>query len=124
VNWNGFIQTAWPQLSAGGRVPIPPGLLHPKWSGFEVPPLAEPVGQIADWVLSLTDGSRLHVHEFANGALVAHRDETDPKLGPIQAAWHWATESTSGKIVVVGTITAAIISGFASLLGCPKRRRR
>ncbi len=124
MNWDGFIQTSWSQLSAGGRVPVPPSLLHPRWSGFEVPPLAEPVGQAADWVLSLNDGSRLHVHEYANGALVAHRDETDPKRGPVHAVWHWATESTSGKVVVGGTITAAIIYGLAKLLGSPKRRRR
>lgn len=121
MNWAGFIQTSWPQLSAGGRVPVPPSLLHPRWSGFEIPPLAEPVGQAADWVVSLDDGSRLHVHEYANGALVAHRDEIDPKRGPVHALWHWATESTSGKFVVGSAVAAVVIYGLVQFWSEPKR---
>ena len=98
-------------------------VLHLRSSGFEVPPIAEPVGQSANWVLSLTDGSRLHVHEYANGVLVAHRDETDPKRGPLHAAWHWATESKSGKLVVGGTIAVAVVYALAQVFGDPKQRR-
>lgn len=115
MSWSGFVQAAWPQLTAGGRVLVPSALLHPKWSGFEVPPVAEPVGQSADWVLSLVDGSRLHVHEYANGSLVLHRDETDPKRGPLHAVWHWATESRSGRFVFGTAAVAAAVYGLSML---------
>lgn len=91
MHWEVWMRAVWPALVAGRRVLVPASLPHPGSSGFRTPWLAEPAGQAADWVLSLEDGSRLHVHEFANGALVAHRDATDPKRGPIHAALHWTT---------------------------------
>ena len=112
MGWNTWMASVWNDLLAGKHVRVPRALPHPVWSGFEVPPIAEPVGQKADWVLSLTDGSRLHVHEFSNGALVAHRDGTDPKRGPLHAVWHWATESTSGRL----TLGVAAIIGIAALV--------
>jgi hypothetical protein len=102
--WCGWLASAWPRLASGEHVSVPPVLPHPSVMGFEHPPMAEPAGQVTDWVLSLSDGSRLHVHEYAGNKLIAHRDRVDPKRGPLHAAWHWATESTSGR-VVLGAMT-------------------
>lgn len=112
MNWMTWLQAAWPALARGQRVEVPRFLPHPGRSGFERPPLAEPAGQVADWVVSVTDGSRVHLHEFADGTLVAHRDETDPKRGVAEAMWHWATESTTGQLFVGG----AVILGVVKLL--------
>ncbi|MCH8286445.1 hypothetical protein IIB79_07960, partial [candidate division KSB1 bacterium] len=51
---------------------IPAGLPHPAYSGFGKPVVAEQHGQETDWVVSLEDGSRLHIHEYADGTMVGH----------------------------------------------------
>lgn len=107
--WNQWLAASWADLHRGSRVSVPTWLPHPRWSGFETPPLAEPAGQTADWVRSLSDGSRLHIHEFADGRMVAHRDPTDPKRGPLHAVWHWATESTSGRLAVLALSALAVV---------------
>jgi len=117
MTWQSWIAASWGELAAGGRLSVPPYLIHPRWSGFEVPTLAEPAGQTANWVLSLNDCSRLHVHEFSNGALVAHRDATDPKRSPLHALWHWSTESTSGRIVVGVSAVAGVVYGLTRFFG-------
>ncbi|MDY7232833.1 hypothetical protein [Hyalangium rubrum] len=107
--WQSWISANWSALSAGQKLRVPSWLPHPSRSGLERPPLAEPVGQAEDWVVSYMDGSRIHVHEYSNGSMIVHRDETDPKRGPMEAMWHWLTESTSGKttLAVAGIIVAA-----------------
>lgn len=105
--WMTWVNSNWGTLTSGGRVAVPGGFPHPSLSGFEKPPMAEPDGQVDDWVLSLTDGSRIHVHVMPNGQLIAHRDATDPKGGLLPALWHWATESKSGRLAVV--VGAAVL---------------
>lgn len=38
------------------------------------PAVASPEGQVSDWGLSFADGSRIHVHQFADGRYVVDRD--------------------------------------------------
>ena len=105
--WLKWIGNNWDRLEKGKRIPTPLKLPHPAFSGFKKPDLAENVGQSWDWVCSMKDGSRIHLHEYSSGKIVAHRDKVDPARGSIDAVWHWLTESQSGKIVALGLLVAA-----------------
>lgn len=100
--WRAFVEGAWPSLVRRGRVCAPAGLPHPSLAGWERPWLSEPAGQVADWTLSLGDGSRLHAHEYADGGLVVHRDALDPSQGVGRAVGHALTETSLGKTAVLG----------------------
>jgi hypothetical protein len=99
--WKRWVSQNFNLLEAGGQVEVPRCLPPLKTSGFEQPPLAEPVGQVGDWVLPLRDGSRLHVHTFPGGRRVAHRDRIDPGRGFLPAVAHWVTESRSGQVTLL-----------------------
>ncbi|MCA9559848.1 MAG: hypothetical protein KC583_14970 [Myxococcales bacterium] len=101
LNW---ITQVWTDLVRRKQVRVPAHLGHPRHAGFNRPPLAEPVGQIDDWVLPLRGGSRVHIHEFANGRLIAHLDRIDPERGPVQALAHWLTETRSGAVAITGVL--------------------
>ncbi|MFH1748334.1 MAG: hypothetical protein ABIG44_14980 [Planctomycetota bacterium] len=97
--WNQWLAESWQDLVAGKMVAVPGYLPHPAYSGFQEPPIAEPMGQSKDWVQSLNDGSRLHVHEYANGERVAHRDRWDPSTGAIPALKHFLLETKAGQVM-------------------------
>jgi len=104
--WDRWLAVAWPALVAGRRIQLPARLPHPASVGFTAPALSEPAGQSADFVRSLADGSRLHVHAFG-ARLVVHRDRIDPARGPVQALHHWTAEAVSARAV------AALLLAFA-----------
>lgn len=104
ANYLAWLNRNYTSLWNGARLRVPSHLGHPKWSGFSFTAFAEPAGQVADWVASLRNGSRVHIHEFANGALVAHVDRIDPQRGPLEALAHWVTESWSGRLAVAGVV--------------------
>lgn len=106
--WDHWIKQNWSSFSRGEKVHVPESMPKPWHSGFTQPPLADPVGQSRDWVLPLNDESRLHVHEYEDGVLVAHRDEIDPDQGPIEAASHFFKESLFGKIILYAGLTFVI----------------
>lgn len=85
--WMGWINQQWQRLLNGEKIDAPAWLAAPADAGFEAIEIAHPVGQSGDWGLPLTDDSRIHVHEFANGRRVVHRDVHNPKrgLGPMLA---------------------------------------
>ena len=116
MNWNVWITRRWSDLVAGHRLVVPAWLPHPSAIGFEQPPIAEPAGQVCDWVMSIRDGSRLHVHECHDGRLVIHRDDTDPKRGPLHALWHWATESVTGRLTLAAVGGGACGAVIAMML--------
>ena len=124
MDWDQWIASVWGDLAAGRRAQVPTWLPHPRESGFEAPPLAEPAGQSADWVKSYSDGSRVHVHEFANGTFLVHRDATDPKRSPAHAAWHWLSESTSGRVVAGLSAGLGVVFTVVKLVGEPEKPRR
>lgn len=109
--WSDWLRAEWPWLTKGRKLPVPGWLPHPRDAGFTTTALAERVGQVTDWVLPLKDGSRIHVHEFPDGRLIAHRDPTDPERGPFHAVWHWLFESSSGKLALgIGAVALVAVA--------------
>lgn len=116
MKWQTWLANVWPALVAGQQVEVPTQLPHPSKVGFEKCKRAEPCGQVADWVFSVDDGARLHVHEFADGRLVVHRDRIDPALSAGHAVWHWLREARSGKSVA-GVAAGAAVGAAVLLTG-------
>lgn len=115
-DWSNWLIHMWNHLRRGKKIIAPQYLLHPCHAGFARTGLAEPIGQMSDWVLSLKDGSRIHIHEYRDGTLRVHRDRIDPSRGPIEAATHWFTESPSGQLVGMGLAATAAFWLVSSLL--------
>lgn len=120
AQWQNWITAVWPRLAGGERLVAPMYLLHPQWSGFVKTELAEAAGQIGDWAVSMTDGSRVHVHENADGSMVVHRDAVDPGRGFIEAVVHTVTESNWLKAIAGVALLFLVIGGIGSALS-PKR---
>ena len=117
--WEVWLAEAWPLLVQRRTVLVPAELPAMEASGFAVPPLAEPVGQVADHVLALDDGSRLHVHTYASGLRIAHRDTIDPGRSAGAAIAHWCLESRSGASLMWTLGTTALIFALDRLKGAP-----
>ena len=101
----------WNRLCGGEKVEFR-FHIHPQVLGFRRIGLAEQVGQLEDWALSLSDGSRLHLWRMPDGRWVMHRDAVDPTRGPIQALVHAVTESNVGKFVLF----SAVVLGVGALV--------
>lgn len=112
TDWATFLLRSWPALVRGEHLHVPQGLVPPRTAGFRRPLVAEPHGQEEDWVLPLRDGSRVHVHVYASGARVIHRDRTDPARSPLHALWHLVTET---RVAAAGKV-AAVAYGVGRLL--------
>jgi len=102
----------WPtndggRLGAGEKIESPLRK-HPSKFGFRRLWLAEQVGQVEDWALSMSDGSRLHVWLMRDGRWIMHRDAIDPARGPIEAVAHLVTESRIGKVLVLAALVAGV----------------
>jgi hypothetical protein len=107
-SWNRWIEISWDLLGRGQHLEVPRSLPHPASAGFLQESTATPAGQCADWAFPLEDESRLHVHEFADGRLVAHRDKIDPNRGPLHALFHLAWETDLGRIALaIGALVVA-----------------
>jgi hypothetical protein len=98
--WVAWIQQNWQSLVSGLKINAHYGLAAPPEAGFEAIGFAHPVGQIRDWGLSMTDGSRIHVHEYADGRRVVHRDKHDPKRGLGPALAHLMQETPYGMLAL------------------------
>lgn len=96
-----FLNTLdWNSLREGKHLVLPKNFPSPQLLGFEAPPMALAVGQIRDWVLSLSDGSRLHIHEFPNAERKIHLDRYDPKRGVVQGITHFLIETWPGNLLL------------------------
>lgn len=91
--WVNWINQWWIALSTGNKIEVPTWLGAPHQAGFHLIPVAHPAGQIRDWGLAMSDGSRIHIHEFANGRYVAHRDKFDPARGLESSVAHVMQET-------------------------------
>ena len=101
MTWNEWIRRSWPDLAAGRTVEVWGGLPHPSNAGFHALDFALPSGQCADWSVSLTDGGRLHIHEYASGRLLGHRDRFDPDAGISSMVAHLMKETPVGPVLGV-----------------------
>ncbi len=106
--WNSWLENNLRTLRSGSKLRVPAWLPHPRTVGFKRLELAAPAGQVADWTLPLQDGSRVHIHEYKDGAMVAHCDKYDPEIGPAKAVAHFFTDTNLGKVTVAVAITSAI----------------
>lgn len=104
MNWNDFISVYWALLARGERIAVSASPEQLEAAGFRRFSMAMSVGQIANWALPLTDRSRLHIHQFENGAMVVHRDKHDPGLGPLDLAAHLLTETFVGPVLGVAGV--------------------
>lgn len=113
--WDWWLSANWSDLVGGAKIVAPQHLPHPQFSGFLKEQIATPGGQSADWVLSVTvDGSRVHVHEFANGRLVVHRDRYDPNRSLGHLIAHLVAETPLVPVLaVVGIFALAVRSSRA-----------
>lgn len=105
TQWLRWITENWSALIAGWKLEAPSWLLPMPESGFSAQPFASPDGQVADWTLSMRDESRIHVHEFADGRRIVHRDKHDPDQGILNMLAHLAFETPY-----------VVLSGLALLL--------
>ena len=114
--WSRWIGTSLRTVDADARVRVPFDLPHPSASGFIKPAIAEPAGQVADYVMPLPDGTRVHVHDMDTEGLLAHR-ELDPGQGLIAAAVHVATETKFGRLCLV-------VGGLSLVFGAAPTKNR
>jgi hypothetical protein len=110
-----WLSSVWPALVRGQHVPVPPELAGAVRQ-LPRPFVSAPAGQAQNYVQSLADGSRLHVHEFPGGRMVAHRDRIDPARSPLHAVAHVLTETPTGRVVAGGAALAATARALWPLL--------
>lgn len=111
-DWQAWALDHWQALVDGVHVDVAAGELSPPSSaGFERLAWAEPLGQDEDWGLSLSDGSRLHVHRWTDGSMRVHRDRIDPARGVVPALRHFVAEAPSAKVAMV--VGGAVVAGKA-----------
>lgn len=115
MNWMYWIRANWRALVGGKKLFVAAHLLgHPRYyphlftrgSGW-------PVGQYCDYMMQLTDRSRIHVQCFAaeDGMpmLRVHRDRWDPDCGPVEYILHGFFETPVGLVTVGTTAIIALI---------------
>jgi len=115
LSWIGWLHANWAQLVGGSKLEAPTYLTHPRYSGFGTELLATPQGQVADWVVAVTDGSRIHVHECADRRLVVHRDRYDPNRSVGYLVAHLVAETALVPVLllVVAVVIASRSAGRA-----------
>lgn len=113
--WNRIISKHWTHLAAGKRLWLEVvHLNHPANDRRFRPNVGWPDGQICDYTLSLSDGSRIHAQCFGeNGGryrLRLHRDKFDPDQGIANFVLHGLLETPFGalaaSIVLLGSLGA------------------
>lgn len=104
-----WITSNWPALVRGDKIEVPPWLPRPPESGFREVEIAMPAGQVRDWAVRVSDGSRVHVHEYPDGRLVAHRDRYDPDRGLGSTISHLWSETPWGAVAIL-----ALLVGYAN----------
>jgi hypothetical protein len=109
TTWVTWITQNWQRLAPGVKIEAPHWFGAPVEAGFEPIGIAHPVGQARDWGMSFTDGSRIHIHEFANGRRVVHRDKHDPRRGLGHAVAHLMQETPYG-ILGIGVATLFLLA--------------
>lgn len=113
--WWLWTSSNWARLVNGESLFVPTWLSHPKDAGFTLTPWADSVGQRENWVLSLEDRSRLHIHVF-DGYAMLHRDRWDPARGPVELVMHGLFESkTVQRLAVLGGIAFVTVNAVRAI---------
>lgn len=103
--WSNWLYLNREALANGVKIEAPTWLGSLGTAGFRPISSASYDGQAVDWALSLDDRSRIHVHEYADGRCVVHRDRHDPDRGFADMAAHLAFETPFGvAALAVGTV--------------------
>lgn len=100
MNWNDWVFSNWGALRKGAKIEAPWWLGSPSAAGFRAIKSAAYEGQTADWALAINDRSRIHVHEYADGRRVVHRDAHDPDRGLTDMVAHLAFDTPAGVIAL------------------------
>ena len=106
--WTRWITSNWNRFAKRAHVRVPHWLPHPSRASLKKLSVALPTGQIADWSLPLSDGSRIHVQEMIDGSLVAHRDLHDPDVGLSQALAHGFCDTPIVAFSLVVAVVCAL----------------
>jgi hypothetical protein len=109
--WLPWIQENWRALTDGGKLDAPTWLSPMPQSGFTPQQFASPEGQIADWTLSMSDRSRVHVHVLSDGRRVVHRDKHDPDQGIGDMVAHLTFET---PYVALGGLALLVVAAAKS----------
>lgn len=93
MSLNYFLSINYSKLQAGEHIALPLWVNNLTQLGFKEVFISQPAGQIKDYVLSLKNGSRLHVHEFQDGSRKVHLDKHDPDKNA-ESLWKHLLEET------------------------------
>lgn len=107
MRWEDWVQQNRGALENGEKLRVPWWLGHPRECGFNRVSYSMRRGQVGDWSLPLPDESRLHVREYPNGRLMAHRDKYDPQRGLTNTIAHLATETPVGLLAAITVLGIA-----------------
>jgi hypothetical protein len=110
--WVNWVRDNFSRLIKKEWLEVPEYLPHPLQAGFYQLSIAENYCQINNYAISLSDGSRLHVHEYKDGRLIIHRDKYDPDKGIVDTTLHFFTETNIGKTVGIGIVMGILGTVF------------
>jgi hypothetical protein len=102
MSWMQWISQNWVALAAGAKIEVPQDVGQPQEAGFRITSNASPEGQLADWALAMSDRSRIHVHVYADGRRIAHRDKHDPDRGIGDKVAHLLVDTPLGVLAILG----------------------
>ena len=100
--WSDWIALNWEALVRGDKIQAPRVLGGLAQAGFRTTTLASPEGQMADWAIRMSDGSRIHVRVYGDGRRIAHRDKFDPAQGVGHTIAHLAVDTPLGFLALAG----------------------
>lgn len=109
MSLNYFLNINYSKLEAGEHIALPFWVNNLTQLGFKEVFISQPVGQIKDYVLSLKNGSRLHIHEFKDGSRKIHLDKYDPDKS-VESLWKHLIEETWIAPVILGLVGLIILS--------------
>lgn len=119
MTWQEWLDAHWDDLAAGKVITLyrsgPGPELPSACDGWTEVFIAEPFGQSRDWAFSLSDGSRLHAHEYRSHFAI-HRDIHDPGRGFGKAVRHYLEEAPSSRLVVTGALGLLALKAAKRLL--------
>jgi len=109
MSLNYFLNINYSKLQEGEHIALPVWMNNLVLFGFKEVFISQPAGQIKDYVLSLKNGSRLHVHEFEDGSRKIHLDKHDPDKNA-ESMWRHLLEETWIAPAILALVGLIILS--------------